>query len=56
MNRESTITHLQIIQTWAEFALEHGQFLSSKHLENIVSWTEDAVALLKRRTKEEADG
>ena len=48
MNRESVITHLQIIKTWAAFALEHGMFLSPKHLKDIASWIDDAVDLLKK--------
>ena len=48
MNRESVITHLQIIKTWATFALEHGQFLSQRHLKDIASWVDDAVGLLKK--------
>ena len=48
LDRESVITHLQIIHTWAEFAREHDlQFFTAKHLEDIVQWTDDALKLLK---------
>ena len=47
-DRESVITHLQIIHTWAEFARERNlQFLTAKHLEDIAQWADDAIALLK---------
>lgn len=48
MNRETVITHLQIIHTWAEFARERDlNFFTAKHLENIAKWSDDALALLK---------
>ena len=51
-DREEVISHLQIIHTWAEFALKRDlQFFTAKHLENIAQWSNDAIALLK-----EADG
>ena len=47
-DKESVITHLLIINTWAVFAREHNlQFFTTKHLDDIVSWTKDAVGLLK---------
>ena len=50
MDRESVITHLQIIHTWAEFARERDlQFFTAKHLENIAQWAGDALALLKEQ-------
>lgn len=50
LDRESVITHLQIIHTWAEFAREHDlQFFTAKHLEDIVQWTDDALELLKEQ-------
>ena len=50
MDRESVITHLQIIHTWAEFALEHDlQFFTPKHLEDIAQWSNDALNLLKEQ-------
>ena len=50
MNRETVITHLQIIHTWAEFARERDlQFFTAKHLEDIAQWSDDALALLKEQ-------
>lgn len=50
MDRETVITHLQIIHTWAEFARERDlQFLTAKHLEDIAQWTDDAIALMKEQ-------
>ncbi|MBQ1792887.1 MAG: hypothetical protein II008_22155 [Oscillospiraceae bacterium] len=48
MDRETVITHLQIIHIWAEFARERDlQFFTAKHLEDIAQWADDALALLK---------
>lgn len=48
MDRETVITHLQIIRTWAKFARERDlQFFTAKHLEDIAQWADDAIALLK---------
>ena len=50
MDRETVITHLQIIHTWAEFARERDlQFFTAKHLEDIAQWADDAIALLKEQ-------
>ena len=50
MDRETVITHLQIIHTWAEFARERDlQFFTAKHLEDIARWADDALNLLKER-------
>lgn len=50
MDRETVITHLQIIHTWAEFARERDlQFFTEKHLENIAQWADDAIGLLKEQ-------
>ena len=50
MNRETVITHLQIIHTWAEFARERDlQFFTPKHLENMAKWSDDAIAMLKEQ-------
>lgn len=50
MDRESVITHLQIIHTWAGFARERDlQFFTAKHLEDIAQWADDAIALLKEQ-------
>ena len=49
-DRESVITHLQIIHTWAEFARERDlQFFTPKHLEDIAQWSDDAIVLLKEQ-------
>lgn len=51
-DRESVITHLQIIHTWAEFARERDlHFFTAKHLEDIAEWSDDAIVLLKERQK-----
>ena len=50
MDRETVITHLQIIHTWAEFARERDlQFFTAKHLEDIAQWADDAIAMLKKQ-------
>ena len=50
MDRETAITHLQIIHTWAEFARERDlQFFTAKHLEDIARWADDALAMLKEQ-------
>lgn len=49
-DRESVITHLQIIHTWALFARERDlQFFTPKHLEDIAQWSDDAIAMLKEQ-------
>ena len=49
-DRETVITHLMIIHTWAEFALERDlQFFTEKHLEDIAQWTDDVLKLLKEQ-------
>ena len=63
-DRETVITHLQIIHTWAAFARERDlQFFTPKHLEDIAQWSDDALALLKeqeavtiKKTKEHGFG
>ena len=50
MDRETVITHLQIIHVWARFARERDlQFFTAKHLEDIATWTDDALNLLKEQ-------
>lgn len=50
MDRETVITHLQIIHTWASFALERDlQFFTPKHFEHITQWVDDALKLLKEQ-------
>ena len=52
-DRESVITHLQIIHTWAEFARERDlQFFTAKHLEDIQQWSADDIELLKEQEAE----
>ena len=52
-DRESVITHLQIIHTWAEFARERDlQFFTPKHLEDIATWADDAIDLLNAQEAE----
>ena len=49
-DKETVITHLQIIHTWAEFARERDlQFFTAKHLEDIAQWADDAITLLKEQ-------
>ena len=49
-DRGKVISHLQIIHTWAEFALERDlQFFTEKHLEEIAQWTDDVLKLLKEQ-------
>ena len=51
-DREKVISHLQIIHTWAEFALKRDlQFFTEKHLEEIAQWTDDALKRLKEQEK-----
>ena len=55
-DRESVITHLQIIHTWAAFARERDlQFFTAKHLEDIAQWSDDAIELLKEQETELCD-
>lgn len=54
MDRETVITHLQIIHTWASFALERDlQFFTPKHFEHITQWVDDALKLLKEQEARE---
>ena len=49
-DRETVITHLMIIHTWASFARERDlQFFTPKHLEDITQWVDDALKLLKEQ-------
>ena len=50
MDRETVITHLQIIHTWAEFARERDlQFFTPKHLEDIAQWSSDALVMFEEQ-------
>lgn len=52
-DREIVITHLQIIHTWASFALERDlQFFTAKHLKDIAQWSDDAINMLKKQEDE----
>jgi hypothetical protein len=52
-DRETVITHLQIIHTWASFAHERDlQFFTAKHLEHIAQWANDALAMLKEQEEQ----
>ncbi len=49
-DREEVVSHMQIMHTWASFALEHGiNFFEMEHIKRIAEWTEDALALLKEQ-------
>jgi hypothetical protein len=53
MDRETVITHLQIIHTWASFARERDlQFFTPKHLEDIAQWSDDTLVLLKEQEEQ----
>lgn len=54
--REDVISHLQIIHTWASFAVEHEMTLSWMNLNHIAQWSLDAVELLKEDANMEDDG
>ena len=52
-DREEVISHLQIIHTWASFAIERDlQFFTPKHLGDIAQWANDALELLKEQEAE----
>lgn len=52
-DREKVISHLQIMHTWAAFALEKDlQFFTEKHMESITAWTDEALELLKEQETE----
>lgn len=51
-DREKMISHLQIIHTWATFALEQDEnFFNEKHMQKIAEWTKEALDLLKEEKK-----
>ncbi len=53
-DRDDVISHMQIMHTWAEFALEHGiNFFEMEHIKRIAKWTEDALELLKEQEPSE---
>ena len=52
-DRDSVISHLQIINTWASFARERDlQLFTEKHLESIEQWVNEAIALLKEQEEQ----
>ena len=47
---EKVISHLQIIHTWASFALENDlSFFTMAHMERLAEWTTDTLKLLKEQ-------
>ena len=47
-DRKSVISRLQIMHTWATFALEKDpSFFNEDHFKSIVEWTDNAIDLLK---------
>lgn len=46
-DREKVITNLQVIRTWAEVDGESGRGIDPQCCRKIVSWIDDAIALLK---------
>ena len=52
IDRESVVSHLQIMHTWAAFALKKDMdFFEEAHIKNIAEWTMDAIVLLKEPVK-----
>lgn len=50
--RETVITHLQVMHTWASFALgKEVQFFDEAHLKDIADWTTEALNLIEGRTE-----
>lgn len=48
------VSHLQIINTWASFALEKDlNFFEIEHFRKMIEWTEDAIDLIHRMKIEE---
>ena len=48
--KENVITHLQIMNAWASFALDHDvNFFNEKHLEDIVEWTDEVLTFIKEQ-------
>lgn len=49
-DREEVISHLQIMHTWADFAMEKDiNYFTNYHFMKIVKWMEDALELLKEQ-------
>ena len=52
MNRDDVINHLQIMHTWATFALQNDiYFFNEAHMKSIAEWTMDAIALLEKQER-----
>lgn len=50
LDREEVISHLQIMNTWADFAMEKDiNYFTNYHFMKIVKWTEEALELLKEQ-------
>lgn len=50
MDVKDVIDHLQIMHTWASFALENDiNFFNEKHFQKIVEWTDGDITLLKNQ-------
>ena len=53
MNMDDIISHLQIMHTWAKFALEKDQnFFNDSHMKSIAKWTVETIAVLKGQENE----
>jgi hypothetical protein len=48
-DRETVITHLQIIHTWAFFDERYGWHRCSENCLDVWQWTADAIAMLKEQ-------
>ena len=51
IDREKTITRLQIIRTWADVGKKYDGIQGEKCLQDVVDWLDDALALLKGMEK-----
>lgn len=48
-DRKEVISHLQIMHTWADFAMEKDiNYFTNYHFMKIVKWMEEALELLKQ--------
>ncbi len=48
-DRNEVISHMQIIRTWADFALEYDAiFLNKEHFESITKWIDEVLELLNK--------
>ena len=52
-DKKQVITHLQIMHTWATFAIQNDMnFFTIDHMKSIAEWTNDVLELLKDELKE----